>query len=95
MVGTRACSNCRPVRIGEFRIGGRYRYTDNDHIDASLAGTSFRYAAVGDDENIEGYFGGNLRLAVKDWVSLTADMEYSINDMEDSISGQLGLEFTF
>jgi len=79
----------------EFRIGGRYRNTSDDDIDATLAGTSFRYAAVGDDDNLEGYFGGNLRLAVKDWVSLTADMEYSINDMEDSISGFAGLEFTF
>jgi len=79
----------------EFRFGGRYRYTDDDDIEANLAGSSFQYAAVGDDENLEGYFGAAVRLAVKDWVSLTADMEHSINDIENTLSGQLGLEFTF
>jgi hypothetical protein len=78
-----------------LRVGGRYRYTDDGNINASLAGASFQYAAVGDDENFEGLFGGTARLAVKDWVSLTADMEYSLNDIENSLTGQLGLEFTF
>ena len=80
----------------ELRGGGRYRYTTSDDIDASLAGTSFRYAAVGDEDHYEGFVGGNLRLAVKDWVSLTADYEYAFNDgMETSHSGFAGLEFTF
>jgi hypothetical protein len=78
-----------------FRVGGRYRYTDDGNINASLAGSSFKYAAVGDDENLEGLFGATVRLAVKDWVSLTADMEHSINDIENTLVGQLGLEFTF
>ncbi|MGV7221566.1 MAG: autotransporter domain-containing protein [Nitrospinales bacterium] len=78
-----------------FRVGGRYRYTDDGNINASLAGSSFQYAAVGDDENLEGLFGATVRLGIKDRVSLTADMEHSLNGIENTLVGQLGLEFTF
>jgi len=78
-------------------LGGyRYRYTSNGDVDASLAGSSFRYATVGDDDHYETIVGANMRLALSDSLHLTADAEYSFSDgIETTLSGQAGIEFTF
>lgn len=76
--------------------GGRYRYTINDDTNASLAGSSFRYASSGDDTHVEAIVGANLRIAAMDSLHLTVDAEYALSDgIETALSGQLGLEFTF
>ena len=77
-----------------IRGGGRYRYTINDDVDATLAGTSFRYAAAGDDTYFAAIAGANARVALMDSINLTANAEYAFDDgIETTLSGQLGLEF--
>ena len=78
-----------------FHIGGRYRYTINDDVDATLAGTSFRYAAAGDDTNTEGLFGVSGRYAISDNINLNLHTQYSLNHIETNFSGDAGIEFTF
>ena len=79
-----------------FHIGGRYRYTINDDVNATLAGVSFQYGAAGDDTHVEALFGANARYAVLDNLNLTLDTEYALSDgIETNFSGQLSVEFTF
>ena len=80
----------------EARAGATTRHTDDDDIDASLAGTSFRYAAASDDSVYGGYVGANLRVAVQDRMNLLVDFEYGrASGDETQVSGLLGLEITF
>ncbi len=77
-----------------IRGGGRYRYTINDDVDTTLAGTSFRYAAAGDDTYFAAIAGANARVALMDSINLTANAEYAFDDgIETTLSGQLVLEF--
>ena len=80
----------------EARAGATTRHTDDDDIDASLAGTSFRYAAASDDSVYGGYVGANLRVAVQDRMNLLVDFEYGrASGDETQVSVLLGLEITF
>jgi uncharacterized protein YhjY with autotransporter beta-barrel domain len=40
-----------------FHIGGRYRYTTNDDVNATLSGVSFQYATAGDDTYLDAIVG--------------------------------------
>ncbi len=79
----------------EVRAGILSRYTDNDNIQANLAGNGFSFASVGDDNKIGGYVGFNYRIATKDNLSLVADAEASISKDETYLDGQLTLEYAF
>ena len=59
----------------ELRAGAKARYTDNDNIDVSLAGTNFQIPNASDNDVYGGYIGMNLRIAVKEKISLSADVE--------------------
>ena len=59
----------------ELRAGAKARYTDNDNIDVSLAGTNFQIPNASDNNVYGGYIGMNLRIAVKEKISLIADVE--------------------
>jgi hypothetical protein len=75
-----------------FHIGGRYRYTINNDVNASLSGVSFQYATSGDDTYVEALFGLNGRYAATD----TLNTEYALSDgIETNISGNAGIEFIF
>ncbi|MGV7221357.1 MAG: autotransporter domain-containing protein [Nitrospinales bacterium] len=79
-----------------FIMGGRYRYTINDDIDASLAGVNFSYAASGDDTYVEAIMGVSGRMKVLDSLNLIANAEYALSDgTETRFSGNVGLEFIF
>lgn len=80
----------------ELRAGGQSRYTDNDSVTASLAGTSFRYATVGDDTVLGAYVGGNFDLALTDRLNVNTDIEYgAMEGSETYILGQMAVEFVF
>ncbi|MGV7220713.1 MAG: autotransporter outer membrane beta-barrel domain-containing protein [Nitrospinales bacterium] len=78
-----------------FHIGGRYRYTINNDVDATLSGVSFQYAAAGDNTYAEALFGANARYAILDNLNLTLNTEYSLSDIETNFSGNTGIEITF
>ena len=59
----------------ELRAGAKARYTDNDNIDVSLAGTNFQIPNASDNDVYGGYIGMNLRIAVKEKISLIANVE--------------------
>jgi hypothetical protein len=76
--------------------GGRFRYTINDDVNATLAGTSFRYASSGDDTHFEALVGAHARVAVMDNLNLTINTQYALNNgVETNFSGQAGVEFLF
>ncbi|MGV7223049.1 MAG: autotransporter domain-containing protein [Nitrospinales bacterium] len=76
--------------------GGRFRYTANDDIDATLAGTNFSFAAAGDDTHFEALVGAHARVSVMDNLNLTINGQYALSDgIETTASGQAGLEFIF
>ncbi|MGV7223050.1 MAG: autotransporter outer membrane beta-barrel domain-containing protein [Nitrospinales bacterium] len=76
--------------------GGRFRYTINDDVNATLAGTSFRYASSGDDTHFEALVGAHARVAVTNNLNLTINGQYALSDgIETTISGQAGVEFIF
>ncbi len=59
----------------ELRAGAKARYTDNDNIDVSLAGTNFQIPNTSDNDVYGGYIGMNLRIAIKEKINLIADVE--------------------
>ena len=59
----------------ELRAGAKARYTDNDNIDVSLAGTNFQIPNASDNDVYGGYIGMNLRIAIKEKINLIADVE--------------------
>jgi hypothetical protein len=78
-----------------FHIGGRYRYTINNDVNATLSGVSFQYATAGDDTNVEGLFGVNGRYALSDNINLNLHTQYSLNGIETNASGDVGVEILF
>ncbi|MCP3661077.1 MAG: autotransporter domain-containing protein [Gammaproteobacteria bacterium] len=79
----------------EVRAGILSRHTDNDNIQATLAGNGSSFSSVGDDNKIGGYVGFNYRIATKDNLSLVADVEASFSKDETYLDGQLSLEYKF
>jgi len=59
----------------ELRAGAKARYTDDDNIDVSLAGTNFQIPNASDNTVYGGYIGMNLRIAIKEKINLIADVE--------------------
>ena len=59
----------------ELRAGAKARYTDDDNIDVSLAGTNFQIPNASDNDVYGGYIGMNLRIAIKEKINLIADVE--------------------
>jgi len=80
----------------ELRLGLNVRHTDDDDIEANLAGSDFRYGNTG-DETVSGAYGGiNLRIATRDNLNLVADIEYGeASGNEDYLAGQISIEFSF
>lgn len=80
----------------EFRTGVITRYTNHDNVKASLAGTSFQYAATGDSTVPGAFVGGNLRFNVTDKLDLMGDVEYiGASGNESDISARLRVEYSF
>ena len=80
----------------EFRAGAKARYTDNDDIDVSLAGTDFRIPHASDNSVYGGYLGVNLRVAIKENINLVADVEHGrAGGGEEHIAAMLKLEWVF
>jgi len=80
----------------EIRTGITTRHVDDDKINASLAGSSFKFSAAGDD-SVEGVFiGGKLRYKVAERLNLLADVEYrEARGSEYDISARLALAYRF
>lgn len=80
----------------ELRLGLNVRHTDDDDVQANLAGSDFRYGNTG-DETVSGAYGGiNLRIATRDNLSLVADIEYGeASGDEDYLAGQISIEYSF
>ena len=79
----------------EFRAGAKARYTDDDDIDVTLAGTDFRIPHASDSSVYGGYLGVNLRVAIVDRMNLVADVEHGSGDGEEHIAAMLKLEGVF
>ena len=80
----------------EFRAGAKARYTDNDDIDVTLAGTDFRIPHASDDSVYGGYVGVNIRVAIKEKINLVADVEHGrAGGGEEHIAAMLKLEAVF
>jgi uncharacterized protein YhjY with autotransporter beta-barrel domain len=80
----------------ELRTGFTTRHTDDDDVDANLAGTNFSYAAAGDDSVQGGFVGGNLRFHTTDRLDVLADIVYhGASGDEDEISARLQFEYRF
>ncbi len=79
----------------EIRAGAKARYTDDDDIDVTLAGTDFRIPHASDSSVYGGYLGVNLRVAIVDRVNLIADVEHGSGDGEEHIAAMLKLEGVF
>ena len=79
----------------EFRAGAKARYTDDDDIDVTLAGTDFRIPHASDSSVYGGYLGVNLRVAIVDRINLIADVEHGSGDGEEHIAAMLKLEGVF
>ena len=80
----------------EIRAGAKARYTDNDDIDVSLAGTgaTFRIPHAS-DSSVYGV-GANLRVAIVDRMNLVADVEHGrAGGGEGHIAAMLKLEGVF
>jgi outer membrane autotransporter protein len=80
----------------ELRTGVISRHTDQDNVNASLAGASFQYAAAGDDSVYGGLVGGNVRVHVTDRLDVMGDAEiiHASGD-ESDISARLRIEYRF
>ncbi len=80
----------------ELRIGIDSRFTDEDRVNANLAGASFNFATTDDDEVWGGYFGAGLRVVHTKNMSLVADVEYrAAEGGEEQFTGNLGVEYMF
>ena len=80
----------------EIRAGAKARYTDNDDIDVTLAGTDFRIPNASDDSVYGGYLGVNIRVAIVDRINLVADVEHGkAGGGEEHIAAMLKLEGRF
>jgi len=79
----------------EIRAGAKARYTDDDDIDVTLAGTDFRIPHASDNSVYGGYLGVNLRVAIVDRMNLIADVEHGSGDGEEHIAAMLKLEGVF
>jgi hypothetical protein len=74
----------------ELRAGFDGRFTDEDDVRASLAGTNFRYAATDDESVLGAYVGMNANFTVNERWNVVADTEFrqSTGD-ETAISARL------
>ena len=80
----------------EIRAGAKARYTDDDDIDVTLAGTDFRIPHASDSSVYGGYAGINLRVAIVDRMNLVADVEHGrAGGGEGHIAAMLKLEGVF
>ena len=80
----------------EFRAGAKARYTDDDDIDVTLAGTDFRIPHASDSSVYGGYLGANLRVTIVDRMNLVADVEHGrAGGGEEHIAAMLKLEGVF
>ncbi|MCP4129007.1 MAG: autotransporter domain-containing protein [Gammaproteobacteria bacterium] len=79
----------------EFRVGLATRHSDDDNTHANLAGSTFTYSNVGDDDVATGYAGINYRIATKENLSLVVDIEAGASADESYYAGQLSLEYKY
>ena len=80
----------------EFRIGAQSRHTNDDDVQANLAGSDFRFANAGDEGVSGGFVGVNLRVAARDKLSMVADVEFGgASGGESYTSGHLSLQYRF
>ncbi len=78
-----------------IRVGMTSRHSDDDDTDANLAGASFSYSSVGDDDVTGGYVGVNYRVATHKNLDLLVDIETGDFSDESYLEGKLALEYTF
>ncbi|MEM6710663.1 MAG: autotransporter outer membrane beta-barrel domain-containing protein [Pseudomonadota bacterium] len=80
----------------EVRGGFDGRFTDEDDVDASLAGNSFRFSGSDDESVLGGFIGLRAEMAANDQFSIIADGEYrAASGDEDAFSGSLQATFRF
>ena len=80
----------------ELRVGAKTRYSDNDNIDVSLAGTNFQIPNASDNSVHGGYVGMNLRTAVKEKINLVANIEQGFaSGNESETTAMLKIEGRF
>lgn len=80
----------------ELRTGFTTRHTDDDDVNANLAGTNFSYASASDDSVQGGFVGGNLRFNATDRLDVLADVAYHrASGDEEDISARLRFEYRF
>lgn len=82
----------------ELRLGVKSRHVDEDDIQATLAGTNFRYSSTADENEYGGFVGANVKVAVLDKLHFVTDLEYAIIDGgedESEASARLSLDYLF
>jgi hypothetical protein len=79
----------------EFRVGINSRHTDDDDTVASIAGSQFKFAAVGDENVTGGFAGASLRVLNANNLTLIADLEAGGDSKEDYLAGSITLEYVF
>jgi len=80
----------------ELRVGADARYTDEDDVKASLAGSNFKYGASDDDSVVGGYLGSTMRVKTQSGFTLVGDVQYrSAEGDEDELAGVLRMEYLF
>ncbi len=83
-------------RVIEIRGGITGRFTDDDDIDANLAGTNFRFSAVADNSILGAFLGANVRFAVTDRTDVNIDLEYGRGEGgETNGAAHLGVNVLF
>ncbi len=87
-----------PNERGEVALRGgiKLRHYGNDSVHVNFNGSQLSYTTTGDNNVLGGYFGANARYRVKDRLNLVGNVEYGqASGDEKSISGNLGLTFSF
>lgn len=80
----------------ELRVGVDGRFSDQDNVEATLAGTNFQFAASDDNSVVSGFVGLGLKIVDVNGFNLIADAEYrSGNGGENALSGSLRLTYRF
>lgn len=78
------------------RAGVQTRQTSQGAIQGTVGGSDFRFGAVGSKNVVGGFVGLGMRQALRDRLSLIADVEYGqLSGKETQISAQVTLQYVF
>jgi len=98
LTGRAQLEMARQMDWGEasVRAGVQTRQTSQGAIQGTVGGSDFRFGAVGSKNVAGGFVGLGMRQALRDRLSLIADVEYGqLSSKETQVSAQVTLQYVF